>query len=386
MVAGHLTLKNGRYYAVLNYRNAGGQRKTKWIALGLPEKGNKRKAEAELAKLRAEFEPPKEVGDLSSDMLFADYLLEWLEIAKGRLAVATYSSYAAMIKMPVGPYFRQRNLTLRELEARHLQMFYSEMLRKVKPNTVIHYHAIIHSALKYAVKTDMLIQNVADKVDRPRKNSFQPVFLSAEEMQKMFEALRGTKLELPVLVAAFYGFRRGEVLGLKWDAIDFERGTISVIRTVTTITLDGKQAEIEQQSAKTKSSLRTLPLIGSFREYFMQVKEAQELNKQVCGNCYNYEYDGFVFVDELGERMRVEYLTNAFPKFLESHGLRRMRFHDLRHPYVKHTTKIFSLRLMDSQAQAYPDARRKTRGACQLHRGGQNRSSVRPLCNRKRFS
>ena len=331
MVAGHLTLKNGRYYAVLNYRNAGGQRKTKWIALGLPEKGNKRKAEAELAKLRAEFEPPKEVGDLSSDMLFADYLLEWLEIAKGRLAVATYSSYAAMIKKPVGPYFRQRNLTLRELEARHLQMFYSEMLRKVKPNTVIHYHAIIHSALKYAVKTDMLVQNVADKVDRPKKNSFQPVFLSAEEMQKMFEALRGTKLELPVLVAAFYGFRRGEVLGLKWDAIDFERGTISVIRTVTTITLDGKQAEIEQQSAKTKSSLRTLPLIGSFREYFLQVKEAQELNKQICGNCYNHEYDGFVFVDELGERMRANYLTSAFPKFLESHGLRRMRFHDLRH-------------------------------------------------------
>lgn len=331
MVAGHLTLKNGRYYAVLNYRNAEGQRKTKWIALGLPEKGNKRKAEAELARLRAEFEPPKEVGDLSSDMLFADYLLEWLEIAKGRLAVATYSSYAAMIKKPVGPYFHQRNLTLRELEARHLQMFYSEMLRKVKANTVIHYHAIIHSALKYAVKTDMLVQNVADKVDRPKKNSFQPVFLSAEEMQKMFEALRGTKLELPVLVAAFYGFRRGEVLGLKWDAIDFERGTISVIRTVTTITLDGKQTEIEQQSAKTKSSLRTLPLIGSFREYFLQVKEAQELNKQVCGNCYNHEYDGFVFVDELGERMRANYLTSAFPKFLESHGLRRMRFHDLRH-------------------------------------------------------
>ena len=147
----------------------------------------------------------------------------------------------------------------------------------------------------------------------------------------MFETLRGTKLELPVLVAAFYGFRRGEVLGLKWDAIDFERGTISVIRTVTTITLDGKHTEIEQQSAKTKSSLRTLPLIGSFREYFMQVKEAQELNKQICGNCYNHEYDGFVFVDEMGERMRANYLTSAFPKFLESHGLRRMRFHDLRH-------------------------------------------------------
>lgn len=386
MVAGHLTLKNGKYYAVLNYKNAGGQRKTKWISLGLSEKGNKRKAEAELARLRAEFEPPKEAGDLSSDMLFADYLLEWLEIAKGRLAHATYGAYQGLLKSTIVPYFRKKKLTLRELEARHLQMFYSEMLRRVTPNTVIHYHAVIHSALKYAVKTDMLIQNVADKVDRPRKNSFQPVFLSADEMQKMFEALRGTKLELPVLVAAFYGLRRGEVVGLKWDAIDFEQGTISVKRTVTSTIIDGKYQEFEQQSAKTKSSLRTLPLIGSFREYFMQVKEAQELNKQVCGNCYNYEYDGFVFVDELGERMRVEYLTNAFPKFLESHGLRRMRFHDLRHPYVKHTTKIFSLRLMDFQAQAYPDARRKTRGACQLLRVGQSRSPVRPLYNRKRFS
>lgn len=188
-----------------------------------------------------------------------------------------------------------------------------------------------YSALKYAVKTDMLLQNVADKVDRPKKNDFQPVFLSAEEMQKMFEALRGTRLELPVLVAAFYGFRRGEVLGLKWDAIDFERGTISVKRTVTTVSVDGKHKEIEQQSAKTKSSLRTLPLIGSFRDYFIQVKDAQELNKKICGNCYNYEYDGFVFVDEMGERMRAQYLTCAFPKFLEKHGLRRMRFHDLRH-------------------------------------------------------
>lgn len=332
MVAGHLSVKHGNYYAVLNYKNAEGERKTKWVALGLPEKGNKRKAETELAKLRAEFEVPEEVGDLSSDMLFADYLLEWLEIAKGRLAVATYSSYLGMIKKPIEPYFRKKKLTLRELEARHLQMYYSEMLKRVKPNTVIHYHAVIHSALKYAVKTDMLVQNVADKVDRPKKNSFQPVFLSAEEMQKMFEALRGTRLELPVLVAAFYGFRRGEVLGLKWDAIDFERNTISIKRTVTTIsTDDGKQRDIEQQSAKTKSSLRTLPLIGSFRDYFLQVKEAQELNKQVCGNCYNYEYDGFVFVDEMGERMKGNYLTSTFPKFLEQHGLRRMRFHDLRH-------------------------------------------------------
>ena len=317
MVAGHLTLKNGRYYAVLNYRNAGGQRKTKWISLGLPEKGSKRKAEAELARLRAEFEPPKEVGDLSSDMLFADYLLEWLEIAKGRLAVATYSSYAAMIKKPVGPYFRQRNLTLRELEARHLQMFYSEMLRKVKPNTVIHYHAIIHSALKYAVKTDMLVQNVADKVDRPKKNSFQPVFLSAEEMQKLFEAFRGTKLELPVLVAAFYGFRRGEVLGLKWDAIDFAQGTLTIQHTVTGCNVGGKYTVVARDTTKTKSSRRTLPLTPPIRELLTRLKAQQAENRRLCGDSYIRGYEGYICINEVGRRMQPEYLSRNFCFVLE---------------------------------------------------------------------
>ena len=88
---------------------------------------------------------------------------------------------------------------------------------------------------------------------------------------------------------------------------------------------------IEQDSAKTKSSLKTLPLVGSFRDYFQKVKEAQELNKKVCGNCYNYEYDGYVFVNELGARMRPNYLTEYFPKYIAKHGMPKMRFHDLRH-------------------------------------------------------
>ena len=331
MVAGHLTLKNGKYYAVLNYKNAGGQRKTKWISLGLSEKGNKRKAEAELARLRAEFEPPKEAGDLSSDMLFADYLLEWLEIAKGRLAHATYGAYQGLLKSTIVPYFRKKKLTLRELEARHLQMFYSEMLRRVTPNTVIHYHAVIHSALKYAVKTDMLIQNVADKVDRPRKNSFQPVFLSADEMQKMFEALRGTKLELPVLVAAFYGLRRGEVVGLKWDAIDFERNTITIKHIVTNAKIDGKCEIVCADRAKTKSSLRSLPLVSNIREKLLALREQQKENRRVCGNCYSKKYDGYVFVDAMGNIFNPRSVTANFSKLLEQNGLRHIRFHDLRH-------------------------------------------------------
>ena len=374
------------YYAVLSYRDAAGKRHQKWVSTGLPQKGNKRRAEQELIRIRSEFEIPPAAGELSSNMLFADYLDQWLEVVRARIKPATFGSYQGMVKSTIGPYFRKKELTLKELEARHIQQFYTEKLKTVTPNSVIHYHAVVYQALKYAMKTDMVPQNVAMKVDRPRKNLFQPTFLDAEQMQKLFEIVKGTRLELPVLVAAFYGLRRGEVLGLKWDAIDFNRGTLTIKRTVTEATIDGTMKIIEQDSAKTKSSLRTLPLVGSFRDYFQKVKEAQELNKKVCGNCYNYDYDGYVFVNELGERMRPNYLTEYFPKYIAKHGMPKMRFHDLRHPYVKHTTKIFSLRLMDFQAQAYPDARRKTRGACQLHQGGQSRSPVRLLCNRKQLS
>ena len=260
-----------------------------------------------------------------------EYRFQLQEIAKGRLAHATYGAYQGLLKSTIVPYFRKKKLTLRELEARHLQMFYSEMLRRVTPNTVIHYHAVIHSALKYAVKTDMLIQNVADKVDRPRKNSFQPVFLSADEMQKMFEVLRGTKLELPVLVAAFYGFRRGEVLGLKWDAIDFERDTITIKHIVTNAKIDGKCEIVCADRAKTKSSLRTLPLVSSIREKLLALREQQKENRRVCGNCYSKKYDGYVFVDAMGNIFNPRSVTANFSKLLEQNGLRHIRFHDLRH-------------------------------------------------------
>ena len=69
------------------------------------------------------------------------------------------------------------------------------------------------------------------------------------------------------------------MLGLKWDAIDFKRGTLTIKRTLTSVQIDGKTQIIEQDSAKTKSSLRTLPLIGSFSEYFMEVKPLRQKEK-----------------------------------------------------------------------------------------------------------
>ena len=111
------------------------------------EKGNKRKAEAELARIRSTYEPPKEVEDLNSDMPFADYLLQWLDIVKVRVKIATYCSYAGMVKSTLEPYFRKKGYTLLGLEVRDIQQFYTEKLKTVNPNSVIHYHAAIGQAL-----------------------------------------------------------------------------------------------------------------------------------------------------------------------------------------------------------------------------------------------
>ena len=331
MVSGTLSIKKGYYYAVLSWVDANGNRHRKWVATGLAQKGNKRRAEEALVHIRNTFEPPVVDRELTADMLFSEYLKQWLEVVKVRVKIATFCSYQDMVLNTIAPYFEKKKITLRDLEARHIQQFYTEKLKTVSANSVIHYHAVIYQSLKYAMKTDMVPQNVAMKVDRPRKEQYQPTFLDADEMQELFKVVKGTRLELPVLVAAFYGPRRGEALGLKWDAIDFQRGTLTIKRTVTEVRLDGKTEIIEQESAKTKSSLRTLPLVGSFKDYFMEVKQAQEVNKSVCGNCYNYDYDGYVFVDELGERMKPDYLTNYFPTYIQRHGIRKMRFHDLRH-------------------------------------------------------
>lgn len=131
---------------------------------------------------------------------------------------------------------------------------------------------------------------------------------------------------------------------------------------------------------------RRLPLVPIIEKELLQRREEQMQNQKLYRKSYDTNYLDFVFVNDMGTLFKPDYITRHFEELLQRNNLKVIRVHDLRHPYVKHTTKIFSLRLVDSQAQAYPDARRKTRGACQLHRGGQSRSPVRPLYNRKRFS
>ena len=259
-------------------------------------------------------------------------------------------------------------------------------MNHVSANTVKHRHANIHKAFAYAYKTDLIQSNPADKVELPKIEKYSGQFYNQKQIENLIRVVKGDPIEFGVITASFYGLRRSEVLGLKWDAIDFENKTITIRHTVHEVTIDGKTRIVASDTTKTKSSYRSLPLVKPFEEILLKMKREQEENKRLCGRCYCQDYLDYIYVNQIGEIVKPGFVTAHFSAVLKANNLPHIRFHDLRHPYVKHTTKIFSLRSMAFQAQAYPDARRKTRGACQLHRGGQSQSPVRPLCNRKRFS
>lgn len=327
MVAGHLHEKNGYYYIILNLTDSAGKRKPKWISTGLTIKGNKKRAEQMLMEERRKYANAK-AGD---DVLFADFMEQWLEIVKSTFSLPTYSSYVNAVKSIIAPYFRKKKILLRDLQAHDIQMFYQEQLQRVKASSVIHYHANIHKALKYAVKNDMIPSNPADKVERPKQDKFYGNFYDRDELNKLFEAVAGTKLELPVLLGAFYGLRRSEIVGLKWSAIDFEQNTITISHTVTSCNLDGKCVIVAKDTTKTKSSRRTLPLVPYFHEKLLAVKAQQERNQKLCGRSYNREFLEYICVDDIGDRFKPNYITSQFPKLLERNGFRKIRFHDLRH-------------------------------------------------------
>jgi len=236
-----------------------------------------------------------------------------------------------MVKGVIVPYFRERKIKLTELAPSDIQDFYTAQLQRVKPNSVIHYHANIHKALKYAVKTDLIPSSPADKVDRPRKNIFVGSFYDTDELNRLFEVARGTKIELGVLLGAFYGLRRSEIIGLKWDAIDFKQNSITIKRTVVSCNVDGKHIEVESEKTKNKSSMRTLPLVPEFRERLLTLWQEQEENRKLCGRSYTKKHEDYIYVNELGERIKPGYITWFFPQLLERNELRRIRFHDLRH-------------------------------------------------------
>ena len=338
MVTVSLQEKNGIYHAVLNYKDENGKRKQKWKSTGLAIRGNKKIAMQIAENMRMEFEQELELSsnnsqsDVVNDILFVDYMKNWLKIIKPTIELNTYGSYEQMINYRITNYFTIHKIKLKELQPIHIQDFYTTMLDDgLSSNTVIHYHAIIRKALDYAFKMNIIQSNVADKVQRPKIEQFIGKFYSESELNTLFEKSKGDPLELIIFLTAFYGLRRSEIAGLKWNAIDFDNNTITIKHTIVQVSIKGQREILGKDRTKNKTSYRTLPLVPEVIEVLKRFKEVQENNKKLCQKSYNSKYVEYICVDSLGNIISPDFITKHFKRLLKNNNLRIIRFHDLRH-------------------------------------------------------
>ena len=335
------------------------------------------------AKLSAAMEATRGIDVSRADeYTVATWLRSWYEIyAKPNIRISTANRYQLMVEQYTIP--RIGSIKLTKLTAHDLQKLYKDLMENgridrksghgnpgLSSTTVRSLHLMLHSAFERAVKERLILRNPTEDCIAPKVQKIEMQILSPEHIKDYLEAADRRGLLPMFYLELVTGLRKGEITALLWSDLDAKNKTISVSKQY----VKNPNGELTLSRPKTETSVR-------------KVSIPQDAVDLLIAEHGKHPENPYMFPSPVtGEMYYPDSVVNLHKKILKDAGLPHIRFHDLRHPYVKHTTKIFSLRLMDFQAQAYPDARRKTRGACQLLRVGQSRSPVRPLYNRKRFS
>ena len=335
-MTGRLTVKNGKYYVVISYQDENGKNKQKWTATGLDAKNNKRAAEEVMREIVAKFnnEEPSmsQTRTVAKEkLLVGDYLAQWIQIAKPNLQVSTYSAYKNKIKH-IATYFNERGITLQNIKPTDIQAYYAWLMENGKTvQACTHAHIIIRRALEIAYRTDLIPVNPAAKVEKPKSPKYEAKYYDLKQLRTLFECLKGDKYELMYKMTAFYGLRRSELCGMKWNSIDFENNTITLNSSVVQTCVNNKLVLIKKDIMKNASSKRTMPLIPEIKEALLELKDKQERNKAYFKNGYNQQHLDYVWVDDIGKLVNPNTVTCHFKSFLAQHDLPKIRFHELRH-------------------------------------------------------
>jgi len=286
----------------------------------------------ELVRRNDERNRPARLKDAGADMLFVDYLRMWLKTKKNDLERITYQSYEGSIEGRINAYFSARGRKLSTLESCDFEDFYDSMYEDgLSGTTAQYFHRIMKQALNYAVKRDILLYNIMDKVDAPRRSKHVASYYTREEALQLFEIAKGDPIYLPILLATYYGLRRSEVMGLRWRSIDFTENRISIEHKVLQEKKNGKTVVRGSDNMKTISSRRSMPLIPSVAQELKKEKARQAENRRLFPKSYSKDRNGYICVDALGKLYRPNFVSAHFSFLLEKHGLRHIRFHELRH-------------------------------------------------------
>lgn len=335
-----------------------------------------REAKEKAAKRKAALANGAPLPTARTQKPFSSYCLEWLHTKKCTVKESTYIKYSAAVNKHIIP----------KLGVCHPLGFTTELMDdfikelqfedELAPKTVHDILVVLHGILKFA-SSKFAGSFPAVEINYPKIGKKEMRVLSREEQARLVAYLHEDldSCRFGILLALCTGIRIGELCALQWESVSTNDKAIRIAKALQrlhdTSVSQGARTRIVIGPPKSDTSVRTIPMTEYATGLCRRMKPQSSAAYVLTGT--------EAFMEPRTLQYRLE-------KYTQACGLEGVHFHTLRHPYVKHTTKIFSLRLMDFQAQAYPDARRKTRGACQLLRVGQSRSPVRPLCNRKRFS
>ena len=328
-MTGSLQVKNGKYYMVLN-STENGKRKQKWLSTGLPEKGNKRKAEQMLREKLQQYELHN--GRVESEVLFADYICKWLTDARSKVDPVTFQGYEILVNSQIVPYFSEKQFRLREITVEILQAYIEEKREKgrrdgkggLSPASLRRHKNILSQTLDKAVKERLMASNPCRFLELPKTERYQSRYYSARQLQELFEAIKNEPLYPLVRITALYGLRRSELLGLKWDSVDFDEKRLTIQHTVSKVT-----SIVAKDKTKTASSFRSFPLTSEAQSIFMDEKVKELENQQLFGKAY--QKNDYIFKWDDGHPYSPDYVSQTFAKLLKKHNLPHIRFHELRH-------------------------------------------------------
>lgn len=348
MITGSVQINKGYYFIVFNMYNEYGKRKPEWHSTGLKVDNNERKnnqirkqaekmLNEELVRVNAENSFSNKLNTIAknskySNMLFSDYMLEWLENIKPKVVRSTYIGYEQVVKGRLCPYFKSKKIKLIDLRPRDIQDFINYLYKqRLKGSTIAHYTSNMNTALKEAVIAEIIPSNPMDRIESVKKEVYIPEFYTDDELIELIEVIKTQKLELPLTLGIIYGLRREEILGLTWNAIDFKNKSITIRKTVGRGKYDGVTQFLIKDIPKNKSSYRTLPMFDFIADLLKKYKEKYKLNEKIFGNTYITDYKDFICLMDNGELVKPDYVDRTFSRILKENGFRHIRLHDLRH-------------------------------------------------------
>jgi integrase len=275
-------------------------------------------------KLKAKVIPRASVPET---LTLEAFLLDWLiSSVKYHVGPTTRARYTGLTRKHLIPGLG--HIPVADLRPIQVEKFLNKATDSgLAPRTVFHIRAVLRTALNYAIKAEHATMNAASLAKPPVLNDPEIFPLDLSQARQLIEAVRGDKLEAMYLMALYLGMREGEILGLRWTDIDFQRDRLTIRRGLGPV--DGRVQELR---TKTKKSRRVLPLAGPIADV-LQGHRARQDSVDVMLAGQRWKHAGHVFTTTIGTPIDATNFGNRiWPAMRAKAGLpATVRFHHLRH-------------------------------------------------------